>query len=165
MFPSTSSRETLRLSGKQNSLFPSGAHIKCIILPILDYGCIVWLDCSKGMSEKLERLQNQEMRTILRVDRRACSQDMCKKLGLLTLYNRRRFLHFQLIFKIMNNVTCPESLVSYLPTHSSKHNRRFRDRTLLHLPKAKSAAGQSTFQFSAARDCCREQSSQRTQGN
>ena len=31
MFPSTSSRETLRLSGKQNSLFPSGAHIKCII--------------------------------------------------------------------------------------------------------------------------------------
>ena len=31
MFPSTSSRETLRLSGKQNSLFPSGAHIKCIL--------------------------------------------------------------------------------------------------------------------------------------
>ena len=31
MFPSTSSRETLRLSGKQNSLFPSGAHIKCIM--------------------------------------------------------------------------------------------------------------------------------------
>ena len=30
MFPLTSSRETLRLSGKQNSLFPSGAHIKSI---------------------------------------------------------------------------------------------------------------------------------------
>ena len=30
---------------------------KQTILPILDYGCIVWLDCSKGMSEKLERLQ------------------------------------------------------------------------------------------------------------
>ena len=26
--------ETLRLSGKQNSLFPSGAHIKCILLLI-----------------------------------------------------------------------------------------------------------------------------------
>ena len=70
----------------------------------------------------------------------------------LTLYNRRRFLRFHLIFKIVNNVTCPESLVSYLPTRSSKHNRHFRDRTLLHLPKAKFAAGQSTFQFSAARD-------------
>ena len=32
MFPSTSSRETLRLSGKQNSLFPSGADIKCIVI-------------------------------------------------------------------------------------------------------------------------------------
>ena len=31
MFPSTSSRKTLRLSGKQNSLFPSEAHIKCIL--------------------------------------------------------------------------------------------------------------------------------------
>ena len=31
MFPSTSSRETLRLLGKQNSLFPSGADIKCIL--------------------------------------------------------------------------------------------------------------------------------------
>ena len=31
MFPSTSSRETLRLSGKQNSLFPSGVYIKCIM--------------------------------------------------------------------------------------------------------------------------------------
>ena len=32
MFPETKSRETLRLEGKQNSLFPSGAHIKCILL-------------------------------------------------------------------------------------------------------------------------------------
>ena len=32
MFPSTSSRETLRLSGKQNSLFPEGAHIKCFVI-------------------------------------------------------------------------------------------------------------------------------------
>ena len=38
MFPSTSSRETLRLSGKQNSLFPSGAHIKCILYFV--YTCI-----------------------------------------------------------------------------------------------------------------------------
>ena len=35
MFPSTSSRETLRLSGKQNSLFPSGVYIKCILFTFL----------------------------------------------------------------------------------------------------------------------------------
>ena len=38
MFRSTSSREKLRLSGKQNKLFPSGAaDIKCIILTHTPY--------------------------------------------------------------------------------------------------------------------------------
>jgi hypothetical protein len=105
---------------------------------------------NRMMSDKIERLQNQAMRTILRVDRRTCSQDMRNKLGLLTLYNRRRFLRFQLIFKIVNNFRCPEPLVSYLPSRSSIHGKHFRDNTLLHLPKAKSATGQSRFQFSAA---------------
>ena len=31
MFPSTSSRETSGLEGKQNELFPSGPYIKCIL--------------------------------------------------------------------------------------------------------------------------------------
>ena len=30
MFPETKSRETLRLEGKQNSLFPLGAHISLL---------------------------------------------------------------------------------------------------------------------------------------
>ena len=33
MFPSTSSRETSELSGKQNLLFPSGPYIKCVLAP------------------------------------------------------------------------------------------------------------------------------------
>ena len=102
-------------------------------LPILDYGCIVWLDCTKQMSDKIERLQNKAMRTMLRADRRTCSQDMRNKLSLLTLHNRRRFLRFQLIFKIVNNFKCPEQLVSYLPSRSSMHNKNFRDNALPHL--------------------------------
>ena len=30
--PETKSRETLRLEGKQNSLFPEGVHIKCFVI-------------------------------------------------------------------------------------------------------------------------------------
>ena len=125
---------------------------KQTILPFLDYGCIVWLDCTKQMSDKIERLQNKAMRTMLRADRRTCSQDMRNKLSLLTLHNRRRFLRFQLIFKIVNNFKCPEQLVSYLPSRSSMHNKNFRDNTLLHFPKEKSDTGHSTFQNSATRD-------------
>ena len=33
MFPSASPRGTLRVSGKQNSLFPEGPVIKCFVIP------------------------------------------------------------------------------------------------------------------------------------
>ena len=39
---------------------------KATILPILDYGFIMWGSCSKKNSDLLERLQNKAMRTILR---------------------------------------------------------------------------------------------------
>ena len=51
----------LSLLNKVSSFLPRYVLLniyKQTILPILDYGCIVWLDCSKGTSEKLERLQN-----------------------------------------------------------------------------------------------------------
>ena len=32
MFPETKSRETLRVEGKQNPLFPEGADIKCFVI-------------------------------------------------------------------------------------------------------------------------------------
>ena len=34
---------------------------KATILPILDYGCILWESCSKKNSDFLERLQNKEL--------------------------------------------------------------------------------------------------------
>ena len=41
---------------------------KMTILPILDYGCIVWGLCSKKNSDFLERLQSKAMRIILRTN-------------------------------------------------------------------------------------------------
>ena len=41
MFPSTSSRETSGLSGKQNQLFPSGPYIKCILFITTEAGKFV----------------------------------------------------------------------------------------------------------------------------
>lgn len=58
---------------------------KQTILPIVDYGCIVRGDCGKNNSQRLERLQNQAMRTILSTNRNTCSQEMRSKLSLLSL--------------------------------------------------------------------------------
>ena len=49
---------------------------KQTVLPLLDYGCVIWIDCGKGNAERLERLQNQAMRIILHADK---SKDMYTK--------------------------------------------------------------------------------------
>ena len=76
---------------------------------------------------------------------------MRSELGLLTLKTRRRFLRFQLVYKIINDYNCPNQLKGYLPRRSSLHGIDLRDNTTLHLPKA-ITVGQETFQYAAAKD-------------
>ena len=107
---------------------------KQTVLPLLDYGCVVWMECGKGNAERLERLQNQAMRIILQKSRKTCTQEMRAKLVLLSLYNRPRFIRLQYVYKIINNVNCPKQLIGYLVKRSLRHNRSLRDSTLVDLP-------------------------------
>ena len=84
----------------------------------MDYGCIVWHECNKSLLDKLERLQNQAMRVILRAKKDTRTQYMRNTPGLLTLYNRRRFLRFVSIFTIVNNQNCPKQLEGYLTSRA-----------------------------------------------
>ena len=125
---------------------------KQTVLPLLDYGCVVWCECSKENSQRLECLQNQAMRIMLHANRKICTQEMRTKLCLLSLYCRRRFLRLQYVFKIINNYECPKQLIGYLVKRSERHTRSLRDQTLLDTPLVKSKCGQTTFKFSAAKD-------------
>ena len=125
---------------------------KQTILPIVDYGCIVWGDCGKNNSQRLERLQNQAMRTILSTNRNTCSQEMRSKLSLLSLESRRRFLRLNLVFKIIHNINCPQQLENYLLKRSAFHTRDFRDSTLLNIVATKTKMGQTSFKCTAARE-------------
>ena len=67
----------LRLLNRLSCFLCSDVFIKIYkgtILPILNYACIVWMDCPKKLSNKLERLQNQALRIIFRKNKRTCSQ-------------------------------------------------------------------------------------------
>ena len=119
---------------------------KQMILPIVDYGCIVWGDCEKNNSQRLERLQNQAMRTILSTNRNTCSQEMRSKLSLLSLESRRRFL------RLIHNINCPQQLENYLLKRSAFHTRDFRDSTLLNIVATKTKVGQTSFKCTAARE-------------
>jgi hypothetical protein len=125
---------------------------KQTMLPMLDYGCVVWAECGKGNVQSLERLQNQAMRIVLHANRKTCTQDMSAKLHLLSLYGRRRLVRLQYVYKIINNVNCPKQLIGYVVRRSQMHCRSFRDPTLLNLPPVRTRCGETSFRFSAARD-------------
>ena len=58
---------------------------KQTVLPLLDYGCVVWGECSKENAQCLERLQNRAMRIILHADRKTCTQKMGAQLSLFSI--------------------------------------------------------------------------------
>ena len=88
----------------------------------------------------------------LKKDRKTCTQCLREKCHLLSLKNRRRFLRFQLVFKIVKRHNCPEHLENYIATRASLRLRSLRDDSLLNIPTARSSMGQKTFQYSAAKD-------------
>ena len=119
---------------------------------MIDYGFTVWHKCNKSVSDKLERLQNQAVSVILRANRTTWTQYMRNTLGLLTLYNRRRFLRFVFIFNIVNNQNCPKQLEGYLTSRAELQNRNLRNQGTLDVPQSKTSSGRKTFQIAGASD-------------
>ena len=124
---------------------------KVTILPILDYGCIVWGLCNKKNSDFLDRVQNKAMRIILRTNHLTCTQFMREKLGLLTLFNRRRYARLQLVYRIVNKYNCSMQLQGYFVFRSELCGKALRDYKNLHHPRTKTAMAQSTFLCAAAK--------------
>ena len=54
-------------------------------------------------------------------------------------------MRLQLVFKIVDNHRCPSQLQSYMNFRLELCGRSLRDTREIHLPKVKSATGQSTF--------------------
>ena len=85
---------------------------------------------------------------------------MRNELQLLTLCRRRHFLRFICIFRLVINIDCPIQLKdTFLNVFKNTfklrfniHQRNLRDKTLLDLPTVKSAMGQSTFKYAAAKE-------------
>ena len=81
------------------------------------------------------------MKIILNLVRRKCTQEMRKELKRLSLYNRRRFLRFVIIFEILNNLECPDQLKDIFKLRSTLLERQLRDKTLLDLPIVRTKIG------------------------
>ena len=113
-------------------------NIMATMLPIFDYCCIVWMDCTKQLSGKMERLQNEALRNILCKDRRTCSQVLPDNLGLCAIEDVFCVLS-GLTFKIVKKISCPRQLLGKLTKRINQYGRFLKDSTTLHIPKTKSS--------------------------
>jgi len=77
---------------------------------------------------------------------------MRERLDLLTFFNRRCYLRLQLVYKIVNDYHCPRQLQGYFSLRSEIRCKTLRDSGELHLPRYKTAMGQSTFQYAAGKE-------------
>ena len=116
------------------------------IIPIFDYGCIVWGDCGKQTlcAHKIKQCVSPQL-LIANLVLRTCVQSWL-------FYHC--FLRFQLVYKIVHNVNCLDQLRKIqLRDHNYTTERCLRDATHLDLRDTMSSAmGQSLFKFAAAKE-------------
>ena len=76
---------------------------------------------------------------------------MRNTLGLLTFFNRRRFLKFICIFRIVKSQTCPKQLSGVTVQRTQLHGRSLRNKCILN---AKTSSGQRTVEAAGIGICC-----------
>ena len=66
---------------------------KSLIQPHFDYCCIVWGNCNKGLSDKLQKLQNRAARVLLNATYDSNADQLFEVLG-LAKFNKTTFIAF-----------------------------------------------------------------------
>ena len=104
-----------------------------IVLPHLDYCCVVWQECSVELRRKVETIQNYGMRLILSKPARTPSVGLRKELKWIPLERRREMFRLFLVHRCVTR-TAPKSLRESLRTNGDMGNRRTRGINNLFLP-------------------------------
>lgn len=122
------------------------------ILPLLDYGSVVWGATSAGNIERLVKLQKRAARIILKADFDTPSALMFQELGWQSMGSRINYNKAILTYKALNNMV-PEYISKLLTPMSQTHtlNLRSNDNGALYVPLARTALYKDSFSCSAPR--------------
>ena len=120
------------------------------ILPLIDYGSVIWGSTSSSNLERLLKLQKRAARIILKADFRTPSVDMFRDLGWQSIENGLMYNKAILTYKALNNQT-PEYVSKLLKPVSQTHglNLRSSQNGDLHVPMARTTLNSGAFSCSA----------------
>ena len=103
----------------QNSL---RQYYNSYVLPVFDFGCVVWGNTSNANLTRLVKLQKRAARMILKVDVMTSSEQLFKELNWLPFL---KWVPYHICLMVYKSITgeAPEYIFSML-TYVSKHHER-----------------------------------------
>uniref|UniRef100_A0A674E0N3 Reverse transcriptase domain-containing protein n=1 Tax=Salmo trutta TaxID=8032 RepID=A0A674E0N3_SALTR len=125
--------------------------VKLTILPILDFGDVIYKIASNTLLNKLDAVYHSAIRFVTKAPYTTHHCDLCSLVGWPSLHTHRQTHWLQVIYKTLLGKVPPylSSLVTIAaPTCSTSSSRYIS----LVTPKANSSFGRLSFQFSAAND-------------
>ena len=128
----------------QGNFFYSG-----YILPLMDYSCVAWGNCSNEGLNRILKLQKRTARLILDQDPIAPSEPLFKQLGWMSIEQRIKYHKYLLVSKCLKNETPIyfKNKIQYLSDRNLYSLRNVVSEKL-HIPKAKTELFKKTFTYS-----------------
>ncbi|MEW8544984.1 MAG: reverse transcriptase family protein [Candidatus Thiodiazotropha sp.] len=122
------------------------------IVPLIDYGSVVWGATSSSNLLRISKLQKRAARVILRADYNTPSSAMFHELNWLPVCRRLTYNKAVLIFKALNNLT-PAYITNLLKPMSETHSRSLRSSVngTLSVPRSRTSLFDRSFSSSAPR--------------
>ena len=116
------------------------------ILPHLDYADVIWDNCTDRLSDELESLHLDAIRTIIGAVRGTSHIKLYNESGFVTLKERRRRHKLVMYFKIVKGLA-PNYISEYLPPLVSSLNPRYHHRYPLErkVPEFRTSLYESSF--------------------
>ena len=135
-------KKYLNLESRQ--LFYSG-----YILPLIDYCCVVWRNCSNEGLNHILKLQKRTARLILDQDPIAPSEPLFKQLRWMSIEQRIKYHKYLLVSKCLKN-EAPKYLKNKIQYLSDRNPYSLRNvvSEKLQIPKAKTELFKKTFTYS-----------------
>ena len=121
------------------------------ILPMLDYGDVIYRSACKDALDKLNVLYNSAIRFATNAPPRTHHCTLYSSVNWPSLENRRNIHWYMLIYKTLLGQSPPYlcRLLQFLPV---SYNTRSASLIHLKIPKTKYVIGESSFRYAAAKD-------------